>query len=92
MPPYSWIHLESVWWVIGGGLMVATAIILARASRHYSFTLKKRSEEDLVRETHRFGDAVEEQNRPVPVFIWLVAIGYAVWAIGYIIFSGKHGL
>ena len=92
MPPYSWIHLESVWWMFGGGLMVALAIILARASSHYSFTLKKRSEEDLKKETHTFGDAVEEQNRPVPVFIWLVAIGYIIWAISYVVFSGTRGL
>ena len=92
MPPYSWIHLESVWWMWGGGLMVATAIILARASRYYSFTLKRRSEEELQKETHTFADAVEEQNRPVPVFIWLVAIGYVLWAISYVVFSGARGL
>jgi hypothetical protein len=78
--------------MFGGGLMVALAIILARASSHYSFTLKKRSEEDLKKETHTFGDAVEEQNRPVPVFIWLVAIGYIIWAISYVVFSGTRGL
>jgi hypothetical protein len=78
--------------MLAGGLMVATAIILARASRHYSFTLRKRSEAELIEETHTFGDAVKEQNRPVPVFIWLVAIGYVIWAIGYVVFSGVRGL
>jgi hypothetical protein len=78
--------------MLGGGLMVALAIILARASSHYSFTLKKRSEEELQQETHTFADTVEEQNRPVPVFIWLVAIGYVIWAISYIVFSGSRGL
>jgi hypothetical protein len=78
--------------MLGGGLMVATAIILARASGHYSFTLKKRSEEELQQETHTFGNVVQEQNRPLPVFIWLVAIGYVIWAISYIVFSGSRGL
>ena len=67
MPPYSWIHLESVGWVLGGGLMVAFAIILARGSRSFSFTLKNRSEEELQRETHSFGDAVDHFQDDLPV-------------------------
>ena len=92
MPPYTWIHLESVWWVLAGGLIVALAIILARGSLDFRFTMRKRNEAEYAQETHRFGDVVSEQNRPVPIFIWLVTIGYVIWAVAYVIFSGTHGL
>lgn len=92
MPPYNWIHLESVFWVLGVGLMSAVAIILARGSRALTFTFKKRSEQALRDETHDFGGVVSEQNRPVPVFIWFVGIGYFVWAIAYVVYSGTFGL
>jgi hypothetical protein len=92
MPPYSWLHLESVFWVLFGGLAFALAIILARASRYLSFTLKKRSEEELEQETHTFAGIIKEQNRPVPVFIWVMIVGYFIWAVGYVIFSGEMGL
>ena len=92
MPPYSWIHLENLWWVLAGGAVVALAIILARGSLAFRFTFRRQTEEEYQRETHTFGDAVSEQNRPVPLFIWLVAVGYLIWAVAYVIYSGIHGL
>ncbi|MDJ0766348.1 MAG: hypothetical protein QNJ97_25455 [Myxococcota bacterium] len=92
MPPYDWIHLENTWWVFGGGFIITLAIILARSSAVMSFSMRKQTEEALENETHHFAGIVSEQNRPVPVFIWLVGIGFLAWAVGYTIFSGKHGL
>ncbi len=92
MPPYSWIGLESVFWVLFGGLIVTLAIILARASLTYSFTFRKRTDDELEAETHHFANAVSEQNRPMPMFIWLVTVGYFIWAIAYVLFSGAFGL
>ena len=91
MPPYDWMHLENTWWMLGGGLLFSVAIILARGSRHFSFSGSKRSEAELE-ETHEFADGLKEQYRPVPLFIWLVAIGFFVWSIAYAIFSGIRGL
>jgi hypothetical protein len=92
MPPYSWIHLENVWWVLAGGLVFAAAIVLARASTTFTFTFRKRSDKELDDEVHTFADDVAEQNRPVPILIWLVFIGYFVWAALYVVFSGVRGL
>lgn len=93
MPPYTWIHLENVWWVLAGGLVVAAAIVLARATTTYTFTFKKRSDADIAgKEAYEFPGGVKEQNRPVPVLIWLVIIGYLVWAVLYVIFYGARGL
>lgn len=91
MPPYSWIHLENVWWVLGGGLLFTAAIILARTSSQASFTFRKRSDEELEKERHEFAGAVAEHNRPVPIFIWLVAVGLVIWAVAYTVFSGTTG-
>jgi hypothetical protein len=92
MPPYSWIGLESVFWIIFGGLSIALAIILARGSLAHSFSFKKRSEKDLEEEVHHFAGVVSEQNRPIPVFIWLVTVGCFIWAVAYVLFSGAFGL
>lgn len=92
MPPYEVMHIENLLWVFGAGLLFVVAITLARYSRHFTWTLRRRSEEELEAETHEFGGGVKEQNRPVPLFIWLVAIGYFAWAIGYVLFSGAVGL
>ena len=92
MPPYGMIHYEQVLWALLVSLLFTGAIILARASRHWTLTFKARSEEDLKAETHEFAGGVSEQNRPVPLLIWLVAIGCVIWAIGYVIFSGSYGL
>lgn len=92
MPPYSWIHLESVFWVLAGGMIFASAIILARGSRVWGFSFKKRSEHQMEEEEYEFVDNLKEGHRPVPLFIWLVFIGYFIWATAYVVFSGIRGL
>ena len=92
MPPYTWIGLESAFWILAGGGLITVVIIMARGSVYESFSFKKRSEEDLENETHVFADHVSEQNRPVPIFIWLVSIGYFIWATAYVLYSGAFGL
>ncbi len=92
MPPYTWIHLENVWWMLAGGMIVTAAIVLARGSRHFSFTFKKRTDKEIDEDSHTFADDVQEQNRPVPVFIWLMFFGYFIWATLYVVFSGTRGL
>ncbi|RJO64534.1 MAG: hypothetical protein C4523_18130 [Myxococcales bacterium] len=92
MPPYGWLHFERVMFVLGVGLILAIGVILARLSRTASFTLTKRSEKDLEDERHEFGGGLQEYNKPMPLLIWLVFLGYFVWAAGYVIFSGAFGL
>ena len=92
MPPYELIHIENVLWVLGGGTLFVVAIVLARYSTKFTWTLRRRSDDELDAETHEFGGGVTEQQRPVPLFIWLVALGYFAWAIGYVVFSGARGL
>ena len=92
MPPYHWIHLEGVFWIIAGGVVLTAAIVLARWSRSSSFTFKKRSEKELEEETYEFAGILKEQNRPVPMLIWLVGVGYFIWAALYVVFSGTRGL
>jgi hypothetical protein len=92
MPPYDLLHLEGVWMVLVGGALVALAIVLARASRHRTLSLRRKSEEQLEAETHDFAGAVREQNRPVPLLVWIVAVGYFVWAVAYVIFTAETGV
>ena len=92
MPPYTTLHFENLLWMVGVGLLLVCAVVLARGSSVYSLTLRRRSDAELEQEAHEFGDGLREENRPVPLFIWLVAVGYFVWAVGYVIFCGIYGL
>ena len=91
MPPYSWIHLENLFWVLAGGMAVTAAVVLARGSRRWGFSFKKRTDEE-VEEIKEFPDGLKEGNRPVPIFIWLMFIGYIIWAMAYVVFLGTRGL
>ena len=92
MPPYVWIHLESVYWILAGGAIFAAAIILARGVTAHSFSFRKQTDKEIEDSAHDFAGEVKEYNRPVPVFIWLVGIGYFIWAVLYVVFSGTRGL
>ena len=92
MPPYTNLAFEDFVYMIGVGLILAVAVILARYSRVMSFTLDKRSDEDLDKSLHEFPGGVKEYNRPMPLLIWVVFIGYFIWAAGYVIFAGVIGV
>jgi len=92
MPPYDMLQMESVWLVLLGGGLITLAIVLARASRRHAISLRRRSEEQLEAETHEFPGGLREQNRPVPVLIWIVTVGYFVWATAYVIFTSGIGV
>ena len=53
--------------------------------------LKKRTDEE-VEEIKEFPGGLKEGNRPVPIFIWMMFIGYIIWAMAYVVFSGTRGL
>ena len=92
MPPYDFLATQSLVFMCGVGLLVTLAIVLARSSGHLGLTGSRKSDEDLAKEAHEFAGGVSETNRPVPWLIWLVFVGYFLWAVGYVIFSGAVGL
>ena len=92
MPPYSWLNHELVLMMFGIGIGISIAIMLARGILRWNFSLKKQSDEDIEKSLHEFPGGVKEYNRPMPLIIWLVFIGYFIWAAGYLIFSGYYDL
>ncbi len=92
MPPYDWLHFENFLLMMGLGLALAAAILLARGSDLFSFSFRRQTEQQLEDTLHEFGGEVKEYNRPVPLLIWLVFVGYLVWATGYVIYCGWYGL
>lgn len=92
MPPYSWIHFESFLFMMGIGLALSFAILLARGSDLFTFSFRKQSEAQLEESLHEFGGEVKEYNKPTPLFIWLVFLGYFLWATAYVIYCGYYGL
>jgi len=92
VPPYDLISERSLILalLVGGG--IAVGIILARSSRFMSFTARKRSDEEIENDVHEFGDGVSEHDAPVPLFIWLLAVAYLIWAVGYVVYTSWYGL
>jgi hypothetical protein len=91
MPPYTWLAKQDVLYIVGIGLLLTIVVILARASRVWGFTTQKATDEELAKDIHVFPGEVSETQRPVPWLIWLVFVGYFLWAIGYVIWNGLMG-
>ena len=88
MPPYSWLNYELVVMMFGFGTGIAIVVMLARGILRWNFSLKKQSDKDIEDSVHEFPGGVKEYNRPMPLLIWLIFIGYFIWPAGSLIFSG----
>ncbi len=91
MPPYTQINFDNFLFMILVGIGLAVAVILARGSEYLSFSFRGSSPAEDER-VHEFGGDVKEADRPVPWLIWLVFVGYFIWAAGYILFIGARGM
>jgi RsiW-degrading membrane proteinase PrsW (M82 family) len=91
MPPYTQLNFENFLFMILVGVGLAIVIILARGSEYLSFSFRgtSRAEDEQV---HEFGGEVKESNRPVSWLIWLLFVGYFIWAASYILFVGARGI
>ena len=92
MPPYDLIGDRSVILALLVGVAITIGLILARSSRMASFTTRERSDEEIEENVHEFGGGVSERDAPVPIFIWLLATAYLLWAAGYVVYVARFGL
>lgn len=92
MPPYDLINLRYFLLMMGVGIGVPLLVVLARGATRYTFSFRRRSDAEIERSRHEFGGGVEETDRPVPLFIWLIILLVFLWAVGYTIYTGLFGL
>jgi hypothetical protein len=92
MPPYEWLANQRLLLALGIGLGLTIAVLLARGSRVFGFSLSKKPAEPSESERHEFGGGVSELHRPVPLLVWLVFVGYFVWATAYVLFVAERGI
>jgi hypothetical protein len=90
MPPYTQVQFNDFLFVVAVGLGLVVAVILARGSD--ILALRRETPDDEEEPVHEFGGGVSEANRPVPWLIWLLFIGYFVWAAAYVLFIGARGM
>ena len=88
MAPYLQLHSFHLWLMLGLGVLITIAIVLARGSLHYSFSWTRKDPEryHLEDDVEEFGDGVREGHGPLPIFFRLVVLGWVLWAVGYVIF------
>lgn len=92
MPPYLMLGELDAILVTGLGSLLVLVIALARCSRVLTFSFTRRSERELEDGVHHFGGDVSETERPTPWLVWLVFVGYFVWAVTYIVLTGQTGV
>ncbi len=92
MPPYDLLNLRYVIYFLGIGCALSVLLILARGARTFSFTFRKRSQQEIDDDIHTFGSGVQERNAPLPLFMWVLILAFFIWAIVYTITTGRTGL
>jgi hypothetical protein len=91
MPPFDLLNTNDALLTVAVGIGLAVLIILARNSTHFTFSLRRRPPEKLGK-VHEFPSGLAERDSAPPIFIWLVFLALVVWSVGYVLFSGAHGL
>ena len=85
MPPYDLINYNYFILSLAIGLGITILVVLARGVKFFSFTLDKRTDEEIEEDVHEFGSGVTGKNSPLPLFIWLIIGSYFCWAVIYVI-------
>jgi hypothetical protein len=75
--------------LVGAPLVIGLIWLAVRSDLTVSF--RKRSEEELGREVHSFGD-VSEGHRPLTLFLAVLLVLFLVWAVAYTLHSGPNFL
>lgn len=91
MAPYWSIDLSYVFFALGIGLIISLLVCLARATPWLTFTFRRRTDRQIEDDFHEFGGGVTERNRPIPLLIWVVLVGYFLWAAGYVVLISSTG-
>jgi hypothetical protein len=88
MPPYLQLHSFHLWLMLGLGLLIAIAIVLARGSLRFSYSRQRKdpARYHLEEDVEEFGGGVREGHGPLPIFFRLVVLGWFLWATGYVIY------
>ena len=87
MLPYVELHAESVFLLLGYGLLGFLALTLALLGRDLAC-----GKRDAGHAPTRFRDGLEEGHGPVPLFLVLLYAGLAVWAVLYVLAHACWGL
>ena len=89
MPPYIEIHREQLVLVFLYGGLVLFGIILALTGRQLFLSTRRKAERVHV---ERFPDGITEKHEGVPLFLVMLYIGLALWAIVYVVAHGTGAL
>ena len=89
MPPYSTMHWRYLIMLLLGGVFLTAMIWLAVKSKDWTFTFRRRSEEESEQDIHEFGE-VKEGHRPMPVFLVVLTVAFVVWALFYTLYTAEN--
>ena len=89
MPPYSIMHWQYLILFLLGGVLLTGLIWLAVKSPDWTFTFKRKAEEEYEESVHEFGE-VKEGHRPMPVFLVTLFVAFVTWALFYTLYSAGN--
>ena len=88
MLPYAQLQAESLVLLLGYGLVGLLALVLAHAARELH--VGRKSED--AGPPRRFPSGVEEGHGPIPVFLLVLYVALAVWAVLYVLAHALGGM
>ena len=92
MPPYIEMHREQLILLFMYGGLILLGLSLAVGARSLAIGFKKKAKKGHHEELERFPGGVTEGHGPVPLFLIMLYICLAVWALVYILGHGLGGL
>jgi hypothetical protein len=57
----------------------------------YRFSQKRKEEGETAEERYEYPGGLRIQNHPLPPFLIFICLGFALWAIAYVILIGLRG-
>jgi hypothetical protein len=88
MLPYVELHAESLVLLFGYGLLGFLALALALTARELACGRRP----DPGQPNAKFRDGIEEGHGPVPLFLVLLYVALAVWAVLYVLAHAWWGM
>ena len=72
-------------------LGIVSVFLIYLGFMSYRFSQKRKEEGETAEERYEYPGGLRIQNHPIPPFLIFICLGFALWAIAYVILIGLRG-
>jgi len=90
-------QIEAIWWGLGVGAAIIFAIwaVIAGGWARRTGAVPSADGENALPEPvppiHDYPEGISEAHGPVPLIVTLIIVGFALWAVGYVVLFVQRG-